>query len=188
MLIGSAHFGEVLFQPRTELAGAGARVLHAVLETLVERLGKAEDLFEHPAMQRAQAHELVAALLLSVGSNYSEAVSRGRALQPLQPRSLRRAREYIDAHLGDPISLGGIATATGYSARTLSSAFREHLGTTPMRYVRDRRLDRLRRQLTESSDSVSTAAARCGFAHLGRVSAAYCARFGELPSDTVRRR
>jgi adenylate cyclase len=55
--------------------------------------------------------------------------------------------------------------------------------------VRQDRLAHARRALLASDGrtSVSDVAVRCGFTQLGRFAAQYCGRFGELPSETVRR-
>ena len=52
--------------------------------------------------------------------------------------------------------------------------------------IRDRRLSEARKRLLEGGPNVSVAAIakECGFAHLGRFSAHFRARFGELPTET----
>ena len=59
----------------------------------------------------------------------------------------------------------------------------------PMAFVRERRLDEVRRRLLaggREQTSVSNAALDFGFCHLGRFSADYRRAFGELPSETLR--
>lgn len=72
--------------------------------------------------------------------------------------------------------------------RALSKGFERHLGTTPLRYMIDLRLDRARADLLAASDrdAVTQVALRWGFAHGGQFAARYRARFGERPSDTLR--
>jgi AraC-like DNA-binding protein len=67
--------------------------------------------------------------------------------------------------------------------------FRRHVGTTPLAYLRDRRLDAVRLELLASDPAdttVADVARRWGFAHLSRFSQAYHARFGEYPRVTIR--
>jgi transcriptional regulator GlxA family with amidase domain len=73
----------------------------------------------------------------------------------------------------------------GVSARRLQEAFREHLGTTPMEYLRSVRLDRVHAELRCGAGGVTETAHRWGFTHLGRFAAAYRERFGVLPSETA---
>jgi transcriptional regulator GlxA family with amidase domain len=54
-----------------------------------------------------------------------------------------------------------------------------------MSYLRNVRLDHCRRLLVAGTASVTDVAQQCGFTHLGRFSAAYKERFGELPSHTL---
>jgi hypothetical protein len=55
--------------------------------------------------------------------------------------------------------------------------------------VREDRLAHARRVLLASDGgaTVSKVASGCGFGQLGRFAAQYCRRFGELPSETLRR-
>jgi AraC-like DNA-binding protein len=55
-----------------------------------------------------------------------------------------------------------------------------------MTVLRQARLDAVRHQLLRGGQSVTEVAQAHGFEHLGRFSAYYRARFGELPSATAR--
>jgi transcriptional regulator GlxA family with amidase domain len=85
----------------------------------------------------------------------------------------------------EPYTVGDLARVAGVSARRLQEAFREHLGTTPMEYLRSVRLDRVHAELRSGAGGVTETAHRWGFTHLGRFAAAYRERFGVLPSETA---
>jgi transcriptional regulator GlxA family with amidase domain len=77
------------------------------------------------------------------------------------------------------------------SERTLESAFKQIMGLTPMAYLVRLRLHRVRQALlagSQGSTTVSAEALNCGFWHFGEFSRAYKECFGELPSDTLRRK
>ncbi|MEV6902279.1 helix-turn-helix domain-containing protein [Amycolatopsis sp. NPDC051372] len=54
--------------------------------------------------------------------------------------------------------------------------------------LRDIRLGRAHRALLGADRTVAEIASSCGFTHLSRFAQEYRARFGELPSETARRR
>lgn len=109
-------------------------------------------------------------------------------LRTERTRRLRLAAEYVHASVDRAISSADIAAAADMHPRTLQQQMQEHLGATPMRFVRGVRLDRVRLDLLDGdphTTRVSEVATRWGFVHLGRFSAAYVARFGEYPRDTL---
>jgi transcriptional regulator GlxA family with amidase domain len=82
-----------------------------------------------------------------------------------------------------------LVAASGVPGRTLFKHFRDSKGTSPMRYLRNARLEKVRHALTraEPGDSVTVIAMIWGFSHMGRFAVEYRARFGESPSDTLRK-
>jgi transcriptional regulator GlxA family with amidase domain len=70
----------------------------------------------------------------------------------------------------------------------LEAHFRAYLGTTPLGWVRRRRLARARQQLLAAADreSVTGVALANGFTELGRFAGQYRNQFGELPSQTLK--
>ncbi|HJV12492.1 MAG TPA: helix-turn-helix transcriptional regulator [Propionibacteriaceae bacterium] len=106
------------------------------------------------------------------------------------PQPLRRALAFIDENAADPITLNEIAIAARLSPRGLQAAFRRHLDTTPLAYLRSVRMERAHRDLQSAEPgngvSVAALAARWGFAHLGRFAVEYRRRFGIYPSQTLR--
>ena len=77
------------------------------------------------------------------------------------------------------------------SQRALEYAFKEVMGLTPMAYLLRLRLHRARQALlagTHGTTTVSAVALDWGFWHFGDFSRAYKECFGELPSDTLRRK
>lgn len=110
----------------------------------------------------------------------------------LVPRNvrLREAVEYMHANARLPITPTDIAQAAGLSPRGLQQAFSRQLETTPTAYLRDIRLEHVKAVLTNmrpESGTVAAVARDWGFTHLSRFSASYAAKFGEYPSDTLRR-
>lgn len=105
----------------------------------------------------------------------------------LAPVAVKRAEAYIEENIGNPIALGDIASAAGVPVRTLLDSFQRFRNVSPMRYLRDRRLDEVRDRLRDNPAlAVTKAAMDAGFTHLGRFSQAYRARFGEKPSQCGR--
>ena len=106
------------------------------------------------------------------------------------PTTLRRAIAFIEARARDDIGLVDIAGAASVTPRAVQIAFRRHLDTTPMAYLRRVRLDRAQEQLLAAEPgqraTVTTVAARWGFASPSRFTAHYRAVYGELPSHTLR--
>ena len=96
------------------------------------------------------------------------------------------ARDYIDAHLGESLEIDTLARACRVSPRTLGYAFRDICDTTPLRYVKTRRLHAARRGLNDKGiASVTEIALKCGFNHLGYFARDYRTLFGEHPSQTL---
>jgi AraC-like DNA-binding protein len=103
--------------------------------------------------------------------------------------TLRRAIAFIDEHPHRDIAVADIAAAAYVSVRAVQLAFRRHLGTTPMAYLRRVRLDRAHRDLLGADPAVTTVgqiAARWGFSDHSRFTAAYGQEYGHPPSSTLR--
>jgi AraC-like DNA-binding protein len=129
---------------------------------------------------------LMTALLTAQPSNYSAALAA--PVSAPAPRHVVRAEAYIRAHADSAITIGALADAAGVSARTLFEGFRRFRGTTPMALLKDVRLERAYEELrTSPHESVTDVAVKWGFVHLGRFARTYRRRFGELPSETLRR-
>jgi AraC-like DNA-binding protein len=105
------------------------------------------------------------------------------------PHCVRRAQEFIAAYLAEDIGLGDIVANAGVSRRTLYRSFEKARGTTPLGFLRDQRLERVHAELLRADPAVvgvTDIALRWGFTHLSDFAARYRARFGCLPSDTLR--
>ncbi|WP_241666446.1 helix-turn-helix domain-containing protein [Mycobacterium marseillense] len=85
---------------------------------------------------------------------------------------LRRAIEYLEAHLSDDVGLGDVAEVVGLSAARLAVLFRDGTGEPPHRWLMNRRFARACELLGNPSFSITEIAHRCGFAssqHLATV-------------------
>ncbi len=150
--------------------------LRALLRDVVDRVLD-PDL---PDAERRALEQRVATVVLSTFT---------RARSDVEQR-MRRAIAFVHEHAADPITVADIADACGLSERGLQDVFRRRLAVTPMRYLREARLDRAHLELTSRGRRIVTVrdvAHRWQFAHLGRFAAHYRARFGESPHETIAR-
>lgn len=83
-----------------------------------------------------------------------------------------------------PLYSKDLARQIGTSVRTLHVASVSVAGMSLHRYLRLKKLSRVRFQLSTSAFSVKSAALANGFLHLGDFSRVYGQAFGEMPSQT----
>lgn len=126
-------------------------------------------------------------LLMSHPHNYTAALQRLE--KTIAPRDVKRAIDFMQAKLGSPISVADIAEASGIAGRTLFKHFQDYRGVSPMRYLRNARFEKARDALrrAQPDESITEIALAWGFVHMGRFSVEYRQRFGERPSETLRR-
>ncbi len=130
------------------------------------------------AYYRCKAAEACALVVDWHERNAQGAAPRMRAVDRT---SLNLACAFAREHLDEPIELGDLCHAACTSPSKLASLFRDAEGTTPMGWVRDRRMERACELLTSTDESIAAVAARVGFLRQGSFSEAFKERFGMTP-------
>lgn len=141
-----------------------------------------------PPLLRREADRRIAMAVLDTFAHESDAPSATETA--VGSSRVRDAVDYMHAHAHLPLTVGDVAAAVDLSARGLQAALRRSLGQTPLAYLRSIRLDRVRIELTISDPRQTTVAEIArgwGFGHPGRFAAAYHARYGEYPGETLQR-
>lgn len=182
-LLGRPVRAPLEFALEFDLTSPAGRAWRASLELLLAELDNPDGLIGQPVVRAYHERLLATGLLYAQRHNYTDALQGGGA--PATPRSVRRVIDLVQSDPQEPYTVGDLARVAGVSARRLQEAFREHLGTTPMEYLRSVRLDRVHEDLRAGTAGVTETAYRWGFTHLSRFASAYRERFGVLPSATV---
>jgi AraC-like DNA-binding protein len=186
-LLGDAPTSPLVFAPAFDLAGGYGQSLARYILMAVADLDRPNSVLLEPATTRAFVQFVVTALLQSHRHSYSEALHR--RCPSIAPRDVKRAVDYIEANIERAIGLSDIIRASGVPGRTLFGHFRNFKGLTPMQYLRNSRYQKARQALlrADPDGSVTEIALGLGFSHLGRFACEYRQRFGESPSESLRR-
>jgi AraC-like DNA-binding protein len=102
-----------------------------------------------------------------------------------------RAAAFIEERARDDISVADIAAATFVTVRAVQLAFRQHLDTTPLTYLRQVRLEHAHDELLSADPdrtTVTAVAAGWHFTNASRFAAYYRAAYGVPPAYTLRQR
>ena len=81
----------------------------------------------------------------------------------LDSRRLRRVMEFIDAHLGEDLTIEALAHEACLSPFHFARAFKAATGTAPHRYITDRRIVRAKMLLAAGHLPLAEIAELCGF-------------------------
>jgi transcriptional regulator GlxA family with amidase domain len=143
-----------------------------------------------PISERAAAAMavLIEDFLSEVILRSTHALNEERVL-PAALARVRMAEEVMRARSDEPLSMAAVAQEIGLGLRSMQLAFIEARAMGPRDVLLRMRLERTRERLLSAgtSETVTTIALDCGFAHLGRFPAAYRKAFGELPAETLAR-
>jgi len=159
---------------------------------LVDTAARQPALFNERKNERVAAHvELLETLLATLRVANDFEADRSDRTRQSHSLTVKTAEDYALSHTDDPLYVSDLCRVAAVSERTLENAFKEVMGLTPMTYLVRLRLHRVRQALlaaTQGSTTVSAEALNWGFWHFGEFSRAYKECFGELPSDTLRRK
>ena len=107
------------------------------------------------------------------------------------PAKYRRAYRYLMENLDQrDLSVRELAAQIGVTERALQAAFKTYLGLSPSELIRQRRMERIREELTRedgSATGVLDAAHKWGIQHRSTLINSYRKVFNEAPSETLAR-
>jgi AraC-like DNA-binding protein len=187
--------GDFRFPKGAEMLQADAARVRRLFDwgkRLVDTAQRQPVLFNDRKDERAAAQvEMVETLLATLGSTRDFEPARADHVRQSQALVVKAAEDYALSHADERVYVTDLCRAAAVSERALEYAFKEVMGLTPVAYLIRLRLHRVRQALlaaTHGLTTVSAVALDWGFWHFGEFSRVYKDCFGELPSDTLRRK
>jgi AraC-like DNA-binding protein len=182
--------GPVEFEPHIDLDTPFGRAIRSQIEYLVdlaEHGGAASSL--SPVLAATLRESIVGLLLTGQRHNLSGAIHRSTSRRAPLPAVFKRAWENLEAHAAEPLDLQRLAQVSGVGIRSLQLGFKRHFGVSISTALLDIRLEQLHARLSNAGpgERIVDIAFDLGFAHLSRMASVYRAKFGERPSETLRR-
>lgn len=141
-----------------------------------------------PTAEKMLEDELLNAFL-DLFSNATDEVRCRRGNVAVSAYLVKRCQDLIDASGDNPLSILDLCEHLRVSRRTLQNSFQAVTGLRPVEYLRNLRLNAVRRRLNATSactHNVGEIAVAMGFFHLSHFATHYRELFGESPSETQR--
>ncbi len=186
-LLGEQPSKPLEFSPEIKLTSGYGASLSNYLKIAVSDFEQHSHIMWNHDVMRVFEQFILMGLLHSHPHNFSN------SLQMLgkynAPKAVKRAMDYIRANYKNPITIADIISVANVPGRTLFKHFRDSKGLSPMQYLRNIRFEQTRKRLLRSDarSSITDIALEEGFVHMGRFSVEYRRRYGESPSDTLRK-
>jgi AraC-like DNA-binding protein len=182
--------GPLRFHSLRAMDGPAARRWSRTVDYIIDTFVPDPSALAHPLVVGGTARMLAVAMLTSFPNTWiTQPLPRDRI--DATPAALSRAIDFIERNTDVNITATDIARAARVTVRAVQLAFRRHLDTTPMAYLRMLRLGRAHEQLLAADPADGTTvrqiAARWGYANLSRFAADYRRTYGQPPSRTLRR-
>lgn len=159
-----------------ECLGKSDQLVRSLALTLLEEMVGSD-------LHRAYVDDIVQLLLSRLLCLHSD-VKRSKtcAQHTLAPFRLRRALEFIEANLKEPVGVAEIAAASGISPFHFSRAFRQTTGRPPYAYLLERRIARSKELLRNCDLKLLAIATQCGFTSLSQFSRMFRHHAGGTPT------
>jgi AraC family transcriptional regulator, ethanolamine operon transcriptional activator len=162
----------------------------SVIQGLEDVVQQAPDAFNSPVAQDAAWQKLIPEICTVLALPHAGESPLGRPTLSRREIILR-SMEFLAQHDGEYLSVGQLAASAGVSERTLRDSYQQYFGVSPVQYLNRRTLHKVRNALKNADPSLRTItriAADFGVWQLGRFARDYRSLFGELPSETLRRK
>ncbi|MFE5323019.1 helix-turn-helix domain-containing protein [Paenibacillus sp. NPDC056579] len=132
----------------------------------------------------ARSIRIQAALLDVISCYVEQAVqARPQTAGTLASDKLSKVLQYIDSKLANDITVTELAELIHHHPNYFIRYFKNHLGTTPMAYIYERRLEKAKQLLSVSDMTIGEIARATGFHDIFHFSKAFKKRLGVAPSE-----
>ncbi len=154
---------------------------------VLNQLDSEPNILEHKHVLRSYSRIIISSLVELHGHNFLENVrSRGQAMACPE---IRQASEFIEHSVKNNIATIDVAKHCNVSVRTLQRSFIKHLGVTPTVYIRNVKLEAVRKELQEVRFVVKGGVKRIlldyGILDFGRFAQYYRKKYGCTPKQTI---
>src|SRR5258708_13943417 len=120
-------------------------------------------------------------------TNAKEPVGEGQS-SSLTPRQLRRAMDFMRAHLSGNISLEQLASVCDLSVNYFARAFKKCTGVPPHRWLVEMRLEKAKDLLLNTNTRLAEVAVACGFADQSHLTKTFVPATANTPGPGRRER
>ncbi|MBI4382080.1 MAG: helix-turn-helix transcriptional regulator [candidate division NC10 bacterium] len=139
-------------------------------------------------MGRTYAESLALVILTEVARHHAVRPAEVSRSDGIAPRRLRRVIDYIEAHLGEDISLLDLAVEAGVSRVHFVRQFKRLAGLSPHQYVLRRRVERAAALLKDQDACLKALAHEVGFSSQSHLTSAFRRVYGTTPGAYRHRR
>jgi AraC family transcriptional regulator len=101
----------------------------------------------------------------------------------LSRKRLQRVRDYIEAHLGDRVTLTDLAGVACLSPYHFSRSFKQAVGVGPQRFIIQRRLERAKTMMRRTNRPLAWVAQEAGFADQSHLTSVFRRETGMTPGQ-----
>ncbi len=182
-LVALTESGTLVAEPARVNETFTAPVDTEVVDAFARLLVAAEDPVDRRTLAPLAVEEIVLRLLRSEAA---AAIRSAGAVTKAGAR-IQAAIAFMRRHLGRPLSVAEIAGHVHMSPSHFAHSFREVAGVTPMRCIRDLRLEEARLLMLGAGLRPGDAAAKVGFESAAHFNRAFRRRFEATPAEYVRR-
>jgi AraC-like DNA-binding protein len=169
--------------PRETVPAFVERLDRGVADAVVRLVRAGDDPLERQVLAPLILEELVFRLLRSGGAALLRAVvGRGHDAQ-----SIQTAMRYIRAHAARPLTVEAVARQVAMSPSHFAHRFRELARVSPMRYLKQVRLEQARTLLITDGLRIGEAATRVGYESASHFARDFKRSFGATPAAYLRR-
>lgn len=166
-------------------AETAAKFRSALIQLLISA-AQAPHTLNYTTVRKSMSDDVIE-LCIQALSHSIEGGRQTRDSHRVHRAMVERAREFILATPASAPTVTDLCAHLNMSQRGLHYAFMQVLQINPARFIRNVRLHGVRKDILDGAESVSAAAFRWGFWHMGMLSRYYKELFGELPSQTAKK-
>lgn len=157
------------------------------LSYLCDQFSLSAQVLDCESFLRHSSNMLMSLLLEIQPHNYSSLLHEDAVDK--SPRHVRRAIDYIEEHIQQPISLVDLASEVGVTTRTLQKGFMRFTERTPSEYIRIVRINKIHEALLAANPEqrVTEVLLQYGVSSFGHFSRSYKNKYGCTPSETLKK-